>query len=49
MDTLLNPMNFSEPNNDSPLNTHAADLWVNQTAYKKVLLEKYNQASKQSD
>ena len=32
----------AEPNNDSPLNVHAADLWSNQTVYKKVLLEKYD-------
>ena len=32
---------YPEPNNDSPLNVPAAELWANQTAYKKVLLEKY--------
>lgn len=32
---------LGEPNNDSPLNTQAAALWVNQTLYKKTLLEKY--------
>ena len=31
----------SEPNNESPLNTQAAELWSNQAAYKKLLLEKY--------
>ena len=30
-----------EPNNDSPLNTHAAELWSNQTEYKSYLLQKY--------
>ena len=48
--TLLLPFNhsykgvflISEPNNDSPLNTNAADLWKNQEAYKKVLLEHYH-------
>jgi ubiquitin-protein ligase len=34
---------FSEPNIDSPLNVQAADMWTNQEAYKKVLLEKYDQ------
>ncbi|XP_076370975.1 ubiquitin-conjugating enzyme E2 C-like [Tachypleus tridentatus] len=33
---------LGEPNIDSPLNTHAAELWENQTQYKKVLLEKYD-------
>jgi len=32
---------LGEPNNDSPLNTHAAELWRNQEAYKKFLHEKY--------
>jgi len=36
---------FSEPNNDSPLNAQAAELWTNQEMYKKVLLEKYQQHS----
>ena len=30
-----------EPNNDSPLNAHAAELWSDQAQYKKVLLERY--------
>lgn len=33
---------LAEPNNDSPLNTHASSLWQNKTAYQKLLLEKYN-------
>lgn len=33
---------LSEPNIDSPLNTMAADLWKNQTAYKKKLTEHYD-------
>lgn len=37
---------LGEPNNDSPLNVKAADLWSNQAEYKKVLLEKYKQATK---
>jgi len=31
---------LAEPNNDSPLNTHAAELWANQAAFKKYLHEK---------
>ena len=34
----------AEPNNDSPLNTHASGLWSNKTAYQKLLLEKYKEA-----
>merc|ERR1719158_1034528 len=37
---------LGEPNNDSPLNTHAAELWANQVAYKKYLLEKYEKETK---
>lgn len=33
---------LSEPNINSPLNTHAARLWKDQVNYKRVLLEKYN-------
>lgn len=33
-----------EPNNDSPLNFQAAELWKNQTKYKKHLIEEYNRA-----
>lgn len=39
---------LAEPNNDSPLNGHAAELWADQEAYRKVLLEKYNQNAKSS-
>ncbi|XP_050698857.1 ubiquitin-conjugating enzyme E2 C-like [Eriocheir sinensis] len=35
---------LGEPNNDSPLNGHAAELWTNQAAYKKHLLEHYKKA-----
>ena len=35
-------LNVSEPNNESPLNMHAAEMWENQSLYKKVLLEKYD-------
>lgn len=43
-------MHVSEPNIDSPLNSHAAELWQNQEAYKAYLLQKYEQdvRSKQS-
>ena len=32
---------LSEPNNNSPLNVHAAELWENQAAFKKLLLQRY--------
>nr|XP_020846530.1 ubiquitin-conjugating enzyme E2 C-like isoform X3 [Phascolarctos cinereus] len=32
---------LGEPNIDSALNTHAAELWTNPTAFKKYLLEAY--------
>ncbi|XP_025255232.1 ubiquitin-conjugating enzyme E2 C isoform X1 [Theropithecus gelada] len=32
----------TEPNIDSPLNTHAAELWKNPTAFKKYLQETYS-------
>ncbi|XP_044539488.1 ubiquitin-conjugating enzyme E2 C-like isoform X3 [Gracilinanus agilis] len=32
---------LGEPNIDSPLNTHAAELWTNPKAFKKYLLETY--------
>jgi ubiquitin-conjugating enzyme E2 C len=37
---------LAEPNNESPLNTHAAELWANQVAYKKYLHEKYDKEVK---
>ncbi|XP_025254593.1 ubiquitin-conjugating enzyme E2 C isoform X3 [Theropithecus gelada] len=33
---------LGEPNIDSPLNTHAAELWKNPTAFKKYLQETYS-------
>ncbi|XP_041529917.1 ubiquitin-conjugating enzyme E2 C-like isoform X3 [Microtus oregoni] len=33
---------LGEPNIDSPLNTHAAELWKNPTAFKKHLQETYS-------
>uniref|UniRef100_A0A4X2KBV5 Ubiquitin-conjugating enzyme E2 C n=1 Tax=Vombatus ursinus TaxID=29139 RepID=A0A4X2KBV5_VOMUR len=32
---------LGEPNIDSTLNTHAAELWTNSTVFKKYLLETY--------
>ncbi|CAG5123206.1 unnamed protein product [Candidula unifasciata] len=40
---------LGEPNIDSPLNAQAADLWNDQTLYKKVLLEKYNKEVRKSN
>lgn len=37
---------LGEPNNESPLNIQAADLWPNQVKFKKYLLEHYNSHSK---
>nr|CAG4641221.1 EOG090X0DZY [Eulimnadia texana] len=37
---------LGDPNNDSPLNARAAQLWKNQEQYRKELLEKYNAAKK---
>ena len=47
---MTQKFDFAEPNNESPLNAHAAELWSNQTAYKKLLLDKYEKEvrSKQS-
>ncbi|XP_015524227.1 ubiquitin-conjugating enzyme E2 C [Neodiprion pinetum] len=35
---------LGEPNNESPLNPQAAELWPNQTEYKKHLHEEYRKA-----
>ncbi|XP_063281558.1 ubiquitin-conjugating enzyme E2 C [Pelobates fuscus] len=40
---------LAEPNNDSPLNPHAAELWQNQTAYKKQLHEQYKKQVQEKD
>lgn len=40
---------LGEPNNDSPLNTHAAELWANKVQYKKYLLEKYEKDQKAAE
>ncbi|KAH7424274.1 hypothetical protein KP509_11G000500 [Ceratopteris richardii] len=34
---------LGEPNNDSPLNSYAAALWVNQEEYRKVMLKQYGE------
>jgi ubiquitin-conjugating enzyme E2 C len=39
---------LGEPNNASPLNTRAAELWQNQVQYKKYLLEQYNKEANKS-
>ncbi|XP_035959752.1 ubiquitin-conjugating enzyme E2 C isoform X3 [Halichoerus grypus] len=38
-----------EPNIDSPLNTHAAELWKNPTAFKKYLQETYSKQVSSQD
>ncbi|XP_014229185.1 ubiquitin-conjugating enzyme E2 C [Trichogramma pretiosum] len=35
---------LGEPNNDSPLNPHAADLWQDQVKYKEYLVDEYRKA-----
>nr|CAG4646589.1 EOG090X0DZY [Macrothrix elegans] len=37
---------LGDPNNESPLNGQAAQLWSDQVAYKKLLLEKFHEATK---
>ncbi|GMI53784.1 hypothetical protein ScalyP_jg9398 [Parmales sp. scaly parma] len=37
---------LDEPNNESPLNIQAANLWLNQSQYKKVLLAKWEESKK---
>ncbi|EEH60452.1 uncharacterized protein MICPUCDRAFT_45195 [Micromonas pusilla CCMP1545] len=37
---------LGEPNNASPLNAQAAQMWENQTEYKKVLHKKYKDDAK---
>jgi ubiquitin-conjugating enzyme E2 C len=37
---------LGEPNNDSPLNNVAAELWDQQEEYKEVLLRKYAEDAK---
>lgn len=34
---------LGEPNNESPLNSHAAALWANQIEFKKVVLAKFGE------
>ncbi|XP_067410669.1 ubiquitin-conjugating enzyme E2 C [Emydura macquarii macquarii] len=40
---------LAEPNTESPLNTHAADLWKNQAAFKKYLQETYVKQAKSQE
>nr|XP_025731908.1 ubiquitin-conjugating enzyme E2 C-like isoform X3 [Callorhinus ursinus]XP_025732427.1 ubiquitin-conjugating enzyme E2 C-like isoform X3 [Callorhinus ursinus] len=40
---------LGEPNTDSPLNTHAAELWKNPTAFKKYLQETYSKQVSSQD
>uniref|UniRef100_A0A8C5IAD0 Ubiquitin conjugating enzyme E2 C n=1 Tax=Junco hyemalis TaxID=40217 RepID=A0A8C5IAD0_JUNHY len=40
---------LAEPNIESPLNTHAAELWKNQVAYKKYVRETYNKQTKSQE
>lgn len=37
---------LGEPNNDSPLNTDAADLWEDQLEFKKVAMRRYSEFQK---
>lgn len=34
---------LGEPNNESPLNSHAAGLWANQNEFKKLVLAKHGE------
>ncbi|XP_040493778.1 ubiquitin-conjugating enzyme E2 C isoform X3 [Ursus maritimus] len=45
--TSVSPM--PEPNIDSPLNTHAAELWKNPTAFKKYVQETYSKQLSSQD
>ncbi|XP_040837004.1 ubiquitin-conjugating enzyme E2 C isoform X2 [Ochotona curzoniae] len=40
---------LGEPNIESPLNTHAAELWKNPTAFKKYLQETYSKQVSSQD
>ncbi|OXU23651.1 ubiquitin-conjugating enzyme E2 C [Nasonia vitripennis] len=40
---------LGEPNNDSPLNPVAAELWNDQTQYKKHLTDEYHKAQAKSE
>uniref|UniRef100_A0A8C3PIC9 Ubiquitin conjugating enzyme E2 C n=1 Tax=Calidris pygmaea TaxID=425635 RepID=A0A8C3PIC9_9CHAR len=40
---------LAEPNIESPLNTHAAELWRNQAAYKKYVRETYAKQAKSQE
>uniref|UniRef100_A0A8B9XYK8 Ubiquitin conjugating enzyme E2 C n=1 Tax=Bos mutus grunniens TaxID=30521 RepID=A0A8B9XYK8_BOSMU len=47
--TILLSIQSLEPNIDSPLNTHAAELWKNPTAFKKYLQETYSKQVSSQD
>lgn len=36
-------MSFTDPNNESPLNTEAAQLWADQNKYREVCKQKYQE------
>lgn len=40
---------LGEPNNDSPLNAQAAQLWSNQVEYKKLMLKAYKDATARAE
>eukprot|EP01121_Diplochlamys_sp_Union-15-3_P019201 TRINITY_DN717_c0_g2_i1.p1 TRINITY_DN717_c0_g2~~TRINITY_DN717_c0_g2_i1.p1 ORF type:complete len:158 (+),score=27.55 TRINITY_DN717_c0_g2_i1:62-535(+) len=39
---------LGEPNNDSPLNPLASQMWEDQETYKKTLLKKYQEAAQRN-
>ena len=45
---FTNYKTLSEPNNDSPLNVEAAQLWNNKVDYKQRLMANYNADAKLS-
>jgi ubiquitin-protein ligase len=44
--TFFSLLLLAEPNNASPLNAQAAQLWENQEEYKKTLHKKYKDDAK---
>ena len=40
---LLMGTHATDPNNDSPLNTEAAQLWADQNKYREVCKQKYEE------
>lgn len=41
-------LSFADPNNESPLNTEAAQLWADQKKYQEVCKQKYQEGKAQS-